>query len=376
MQVAIIGAGIGGLTTALALQKAGIEVIVYEAAPAIKSVGAGIILAINALQVMRQLGLYEQIAQQGNRMDTMTIAKADFSPLTIVPLTRFSKQFGLQNYAIHRADLHALLAGAIGYEHICLNKRLKAIGRSGHGYALQFEDDSLVEAPFVIAADGIHSTIRQQLFAENRIRSAEQVCWRGLVAFSLPEHYRQDALEAWGKGIRFGMAAIGKGIVYWYLVVDAALDQPGIPLTDFVKDFHPLASSIIEASPKEKIFKSLLTDLLPVQEWNKERICLLGDAAHATTPNLGQGACQAIEDAYVLGELAKKYPLEEVFHLYPQIRRAKAHTIVRRSWTLGKAAHLTNPVAIGIRNAVFKYLTPSFIMMRQLSQLFSLDKVE
>jgi 2-polyprenyl-6-methoxyphenol hydroxylase-like FAD-dependent oxidoreductase len=116
-------------------------------------------------------------------------------------------------------------------------------------------------------------------------------------------------------------------------------------------------------------------DLLPSPHWSREKVCLLGDAAHATTPNLGQGACQAIEDVYVLGELAKKFPLEEAFALYPRIRRPKAHTVVRRSWTLGKAAHLSNPIAIGIRNIVFRYLTPPTVMRKQLQQLFTLDKV-
>lgn len=375
MQVAIIGAGIGGLTTALALQKAGIAVTVYEAAPEIKSVGAGIILAINALQVLRDLGVYDQIVHHGNRMDTMTVSKPDFSPLTIVALTRFEKEFGTPNYAIHRADLHNILATAIGEKNIQLNKRLKEIGTSGEGYALQFEDGALVEAPFVIGADGIHSIVRQQLFSENTIRSAEQICWRGLVQFNLPGKYQHDAIEAWGRGTRFGMAEIGKGILYWYLVVDAVMDLPETDLIDIVKEYDLLVKEIIKATPPGKIFKSPLTDLQPVQVWNKDRLCLLGDAAHATTPNLGQGACQAIEDAYVLGALAKKLPLKEVFRLYPQIRRPKAHTIVRRSWTMGKAAHLKNPLAIGFRNMVFKYLTPKWVMMRQMRQLFTLDRV-
>ncbi len=324
---------------------------------------------------MRVLGVYDEIVHHGNRMDTMTVSKPDFSPLTVVALTRFEKEFGTPNYAIHRADLHKILATAIGKENIQLNKRLKKIGTSGEGYALQFEDGALVEAPFVIGADGIHSIVRQQLFSENTIRSAEQICWRGLVQFNLPEKYQHDAIEAWGRGTRFGMAEIGKGIVYWYLVVDAAMDQQETDLFDFVKEYNPLVMEIIKATPHEKIFKNPLTDLQPVQEWSKDRLCLLGDAAHATTPNLGQGACQAVEDAYVLGELAKKLPLEEVFRMYPQVRRPKAHTIVRRSWTMGKAAHLKNPLAIGLRNLVFKYLTPQWVMMRQMRQLFTLDRI-
>src|SRR5690606_30448193 len=132
----------------------------------------------------------------------------------------------------------------------------------------------------------------------------------------------------------------------------------GSDILDHAAGFHPLAEQLIRATDRSKIYKDALMDLAPFQTWNLGRVCLIGDAAHATTPNLGQGACQAIEDAYVLGELDRKYTLEAAFDLYPKIRRAKAHTIVRRSWTLGKVAHLSNGFAVGMRNFLFRYLTP------------------
>lgn len=375
MQVAIIGGGIGGLTTAIALKQAGIKVQVFEAAPKIKPVGAGIVLATNALQVMEKIGIQEAIIAAGNRMDTMTITLSDFEPLSVIRLEKFVQEFGVQNHAIHRADLHEILVAKLGVDQLRLNKRLSTIGPYGDGYVLNFEDGTELEADFVIGADGIRSVVRSQLFGKVKMRDAGQVCWRGLVPFDLPEKHWQDALEAWSNGKRFGFARLGKDIVYWYLVVDKKLDLAGSDILDHAAGFHPLAEQLIRATDHSKIYKDALMDLAPLQTWNLGRVCLIGDAAHATTPNLGQGACQAIEDAYVLGELARKYTLEEAFDLYPKIRRAKAHTIVRRSWTLGKVAHLSNGFAVGMRNFLFRYLTPDSVMIRQMKELFTLDEV-
>ncbi|HEY8397573.1 MAG TPA: FAD-dependent monooxygenase [Flavihumibacter sp.] len=374
MQVAIIGAGIGGLTTALALQKAGVETIVYEAAPEIRPVGAGIVIAVNALQVYRKLGIEKTVCEKGNRVDHMIIAKADFSPLSRVPLTEFVEQFGVQNHAIHRAELHRILVDALGEERVLLNKRLKSIAKSGNGYALQFEDDSLVEADYVIGADGIRSAVRQQLFRENSYRDAGQTCWRGVLEFDLPEQHQHEALEAWAKSKRFGFVQVRPGSVYWYLVINKSMEKEGAPLVEYLGGFHPLATAMVEKTPEENIIKGPLMDLQPLQEWSKPRVCLVGDAAHATTPNLGQGACQAIEDAYVLGALTEKYSLDEAFEIYPKIRRAKAHAIVRRSWTLGVVSQVSNPVYIWLRDILFKYLTPKSALTRQLRQLFTLDE--
>ncbi len=164
MNIAIIGGGIGGLTTALALKRAGIPFVLYEAASEIREVGAGIIMANNALQVFRHLGIHEAIYEKGNLIDKITITKGDFSTLSGIGLNGFEKQYGLQNHAIHRADLHAIIAGAVGHEHIELGKRLQQIQKGDKGYTLRFEDGGTAQHEFVIGADGIRSQVRQQLF--------------------------------------------------------------------------------------------------------------------------------------------------------------------------------------------------------------------
>lgn len=375
MTVAIIGGGIGGLTTALALKRAGIPFLLYEAAPEIKSVGAGIIMANNALQVFRHLGIHEEIYRKGNLIDKITIAKADFSTLASISLTDFETQYGLQNHAIHRADLHTIIADAVGREHIQLNKRLLQIEQAGSIYKLTFEDGTSDHFEYVIGADGIKSQVRQQLFPESEYRDTRQVCWRGMCDFKLPQVYRHEVIEAWNKGRRAGIVQTGKDKVYWFLVINADQEVSGPGPEGYTKGFNPLIAELVRATPADAVIKAPIYDLKPIHKWYKDKVCLVGDAAHATSPNLGQGACQAVEDAYVLGELAKKYTLAEAFEKYPEIRRAKAHYVVKMSWQLGVVSHFTHPVAISIRNFVLKYLSPKSMNLKQMDKLFRLPEL-
>ncbi len=375
MSVAIIGGGIGGLTTALALKKANIPFKLYEAAPEIKAVGAGIIMANNALQVLCRLGVHQEIYKKGCRVDVITIAKSDFSALSKVNLSGFEKKYGLQNHAIHRADLHEILADAVGHGNMEMNRRLDGIQKSDGGYTLSFEDGSVVLADYVIGADGIKSQVRQQLFSGNEYRDARQICWRGVLDFRLPSKYKYEVVEAWGKGKRFGFAQISGHSVYWYLLINTELEIAAADIALYAEDFDPLAKEMIKQTQKASIIRTPLYDLKPIKEWSKENVCLVGDAAHATTPNLGQGACQAIEDAYVLGELAGKYPLQEAFERYPEIRRKKAHYVVNTSWTFGKIAHWKNPVGVALRDFAMKRLTPESVNLRQMDKLFRLDQI-
>lgn len=376
MEVAIIGGGIGGLTTALALKQANIRFKVYEAAPEIKAVGAGIIMANNAMQAFRNLGIHQEIYQKGNLINAMTIARPDFSPLSRISLIPFEEKYQVQNHAIHRADLHGILSNAIGHQHIETNKRLQHIKKEDKAYVLTFEDGTNVQAGYIIGADGIRSQVRQQLFSENEYRDAGQICWRGVLNFTLPKAYAHEAMEVWGKGKRFGFVQISKDLVYWYAVVDTGLVTDNPNIISLLRDMDPLVTALVKATAEEKIIKGPLYDLKPIDIWSKEDVCLIGDAAHATTPNLGQGACQAIEDAYTLGELAKKYSLTDAFRKYPEIRRKKAHYIVNTSWKIGEVAHWHNPFAIGLRNLVLKYLTPDSVNLKLLDKVFTLENID
>ncbi|TPD71175.1 FAD-dependent monooxygenase [Flavobacterium microcysteis] len=374
MEIAIIGAGIGGLTTALALKKAGISFKVYESADELKPVGAGIILAMNAMQVYSDLGMADKVAKNGNRISAIHLTKPNFDKLSSNDLSFFEKQFNVSTTAIHRADLHKVLAEEVGLEHIVLGKRVQQIIPIENNPRLEFEDGTFVDVPYLIGADGIRSVVRTQLFPESEYRDAGQWCWRGVVSnIEMLGTYRHEANEAWGKGTRFGFVRLNDRQLYWYFLADKDMAEADSDIMPFLNVYHPSVSQIIKATPKENWFVSSIMDLKPIQQWNLDNVCLIGDAAHATTPNLGQGACQAIEDAYVLGKLLQKHSINEAFRLYPLLRKKKAHAVVNMSWKIGKLSQLRNPLAIAFRDFVMK-MTPDYLNRKQLEKLFTLEK--
>lgn len=164
-------------------------------------------------------------------------------------------------------------------------------------------------------------------------------------------------------------------MVYWYLVLDENLHSKTSQPIDFTANFHPMAEEMVRLTAKDNIIFSALHDLKPIHSWAKDGVCLIGDAAHATTPNIGQGACQAVEDAYVLGELLKKYPINEAFLRYPEIRRQKAHDVVNTSWKIGKISHASNPVIAWLRDFIFR-VTPESVNLKQMDKVFMLNEIE
>jgi 2-polyprenyl-6-methoxyphenol hydroxylase-like FAD-dependent oxidoreductase len=366
--ISIIGAGIGGLTTALTLKRRGLNPMVYEAAEEIRPVGAGIMMANNAMQVFEGLGVREKIETAGNYISDLRITDAQLKDISVVSFKPFEEKYGVRNVAIHRGALQKILAEELGYEHIALGKRLQTIERQ-EPFSLLFEDGTSVDSAILIGADGIKSTVREQLITKGEIRSAGQICWRGLCEYNLPEKYSHAGVEAWGKGKRFGFTRIDQKRVYWYAVVSTHLVKEDF-LSLFL-DFDSEVRNIIIATPENQIIKNDIIDLKPISVWQDKNVCLIGDAAHATTPNMGQGACQAVEDAYVLGKLLDKgFQLEETFRQYQEIRSKKAHWIVNNSSLLGKVSHWENPLAIGLRNFLMRI--GSKANSKQLEKVFEL----
>lgn len=371
-KVDIIGAGIGGLTTALTLKQRGIDVDIYESATAIKPVGAGIIIANNAMQVFQKLGIQAKIQEAGNKISYMKITDPKLKSLSIIDLGAYERKYGVHNVAIHRGELQRILANEVGYGCIHFSKRLCKIEKLAP-FRLSFDDNSTIESDLVIGADGINSVVRNQLFKPSFLRNAGQVCWRGICDMDLPEKYHTELNEAWGKGRRFGFVKISNRKVYWYALANSKnITSSETDLTDLFREFHADILQIINATHKDHIHLSEISDLKPIDRWQDENVCLVGDAAHATTPNLGQGACQAIEDAYVLGKLLDTgIAIEHTFKEYEKLRRKKAHTIVNTSWAVGKMAHLENDVAIWLRNLAMKNL-PASANRKQMDMIFNL----
>ncbi|MBO4232839.1 monooxygenase [Riemerella anatipestifer] len=371
--ISIIGAGIGGLTTALMLKNKGFNIEVFESSKEIKPVGAGIIIANNAMQVFKKLGIQNKIEKAGNRISCMKITDTQLKSISVVDLTEYEKKYGVHNIAIHRGELQKILVNEVGYDNIRLSKRLIKVQKS-EPFKLTFEDYSTMESKILIGADGINSVVRKDLFEESKLRNANQKCWRGICEMNLPQKYHNELNEAWGKGKRFGFVKISDRKVYWYALTNSKNIKPNeINLCELFSEFHNDILKIISATDRNQIVVSDIIDLKPIDKWQKRNVCLVGDAAHATTPNLGQGACQAIEDVYVLGKLLDKgISIENTFEKYENLRCKKAHKIVNTSWILGKIAHLDNPFLACLRNNILRF-TPKFVNKIQTDKIFKLN---
>lgn len=334
--ISIIGAGIGGLALGNILKQQYYDFTIFEAAPEIKPVGAGIMMAVNAMQIFDRLGLKEKIENAGNKIHGISITDESLKPITKTSILALEKKYNSCNVAIHRAELQKILAENIGYEHIQLNHSLSKIEKKDH-YSLHFENGIQAESKIVFGADGIKSKIRDQILGTGNIRNAGQKCWRGLVTFDLPQQFDQEAIEMWGKGKRFGFVKISDTRLYWYALVNEKIHKRYLKLCDYFEDFHPLVLDILEATLEENIILNDIIDLSPIPSWYSDNLCLIGDAAHATTPNMGQGACQAIEDAYIIGRLLEKdHDFNAAFEEFQKIRRKKVDYIVNTSWKIGK----------------------------------------
>jgi 2-polyprenyl-6-methoxyphenol hydroxylase-like FAD-dependent oxidoreductase len=345
----------------------------YESATAIKPVGAGIVLASNAMQVFQKLGLQDALENAGHKIHQMHLTDEQINPLSIADLTYFEQKYQVTTLAIHRGDLQRILAETLGLEHIAFGKRLAIIEKKNNVYHLNFEDGTSVEAKIVIGADGIHSKVRTQIFGETQLRNAQQPCWRGVCDMVLPQKYLNKGHETWGRGKRFGFFQINPQKVYWFALINPPKEMPQkVNLLELFKDFHPDILNIISQTLDNQIIMNDIIDLKPIYRWQQEMVCLVGDAAHATTPNLGQGACQAIEDAYTLGKcLESTNDIQYAFQQYEKKRMKKAHLVVNRSWQMGIGAHLENRIGVWIRNKMLKHAPKSFNfkLMEQLAQL-------
>ncbi|QNL21260.1 FAD-dependent monooxygenase [Hyphobacterium sp. CCMP332] len=376
MTIDIIGAGIAGLTSAIALNQNGFKVNVFEQADRIKPLGAGIILANNAMQVFDKLGLKNQIEQAGNVISFIKITDSQLKPISIVDLNHFEQKYKVKNIAIHRGILQEILLNNIPVESLKTGYELIDV-KQNDTLKLRFNNKKEHNSELLLAADGINSIVRNQLFSENTIRWTNQICWRGIAEFNLSKKFKNELNEAWGKGDRIGFVQIQDNKVYWYALKtfkqnpdEYAKEQLALY---FVK-YHPLVKTLIENTPTESIHKSIISDLKPVKKWFKNNVCLIGDAAHATSPNMGQGACQGVEDAFVLANCLKHNQSEKAFFEYQKIRQAKAHFIVNISRTMGKMAHFENEMAIWCRNLFLK-TSPEFLKRKQSEKIFEIKSI-
>lgn len=386
MKGIIIGGGIAGLATAISLKQAGISTQVFEAAPALRPAGAGIWMASNAMQALDRMGLAEKVKRAGHPLTKGWIGNGKLEILGKTDLSLLERKFGFSGTAIHRAALQEVLLGEIGEGSLSLGKRFASVEQGDFGVRAVFEDGQSAEGDFLLGADGIHSAVRKRYWPEHSYRKTGQICWRGVADVEIPERFQEAIGEAWGGAIRLGIVPLAPGRVYWFAVEkrDLFKDKPGEWKSYVMQrfgSFGKVAQQILASTPEEKIIFNELYDIPHLENWSRGRVLLIGDAGHATTPNMGQGGCQAVEDACFLGELFKRKGkvslqeeggLEKVFYDFEALRKKRVKKVVDQSLKIGKMAHWER--GRGLRDFMLKIL-PGKMTLNQLNWLYDLPKI-
>ncbi len=379
LTVLIIGGGIGGLTAAVALRQRGIDAAVYEAAPELRPVGKGIWVPTNAMTVFQRLGLADEISRAGWTLEQIQIRDIADGVLQDVDLRCVAAQYGHSTVSIHRAALVQILAAALPAGILHLDKRCVGLDQNEREMIVRFADGTTARADVLFGADGIRSAIREKLIPGIPLRYSGQTCYRGIADCELPPDIARTCWEIWGGAIRIGFSAVGPRQLYWFAPQLAPADSPvpEAPLADWLADqyagFPSPVPEMLRSTPSAEIIRTDLYDFAPLRRWSQGRVVLLGDAAHAMTPNLGQGGAQAVEDAYVLAEQLARCPQPQAACLaYEKVRLHKVRWIVNMAWKHGRMAHLCNPLARKMRNWLVKRI-PEGLSRKQLDKLYALN---
>jgi 2-polyprenyl-6-methoxyphenol hydroxylase-like FAD-dependent oxidoreductase len=366
----VIGAGIGGLSVALALQAAGWDVTIYERAPQLKAVGAGISLWPNAVKALDQLGVGNPIRAMGMRDASGGIHNAKGQTLFSMNIQEAERHFGAPTIVVHRADLSQTLLDAHKGT-LRLGKTFNHCEARGEEITAHFADGTQESADLLICADGIHSALRQKWFPNSRPIYAGYTAWRGVVSF---DHAQVGKLwgEILGCGVRFGLAPLSEGHVYWYASQNLTENTRIAPaelhnyLLAHFGDWVAPIPALIRATASNAILQNDIYDIDPLPEWVRGRAALLGDSAHAMTPNLGQGGCQAIEDAVVLGKcLQHASSVDAALQSYQHQRMRRTRHIAQLSRRIGSVFTQSNPTICAVRDLALR-LMPAQVQIHNL----------
>jgi 2-polyprenyl-6-methoxyphenol hydroxylase-like FAD-dependent oxidoreductase len=369
-RVLIAGGGLGGIAAAVALQRRGIEATVFESAPQLRDGGAGLHIWTNGMIALEHLGLADQVRAIAPAQSVCSFATWDGVPYGHWPVGAFAERYGQPTVAIGRSALHGVLADALEAP-VVTGAEVTDYSQDDDGVTLRFADGREERGDLLIGADGVHSAVRRRLLGPKPPHYAGYIAWRGHAHLDAETIRPGTFLALFGPGVRFTFYDIAPGLVHWMSVANgpAGGRDNGSPAETLamIRRRHegwvdPVAA-ILQSTDPDTIIRNDVLERRPDPSWGEGRVTLLGDAAHAISFNIGQGACQAIEDAIVLADhLADPdTTAQQALRGYEKERRARTASMQKQAAMIGRAGAWENPLAVWTRDRVMRAVWTRFV---------------
>ncbi|MBI3269345.1 MAG: FAD-dependent monooxygenase [Planctomycetes bacterium] len=353
----VVGGGIGGLAAAIALARCGWSVEVHEQGDALREIGAGLTVWPNGVKALRRLGVEDAVVERASRFERFEVRRWDGRPIGASGAADYAERFGAPILCVPRPDLLAALAARVGPARVHVRSRLVALEERGAEVVGRFADGREAAADLLVGADGLRSQARAALLADGPARYVGYTCYAALARLEHPAFDRSVSIETWGAGTRFGLLPCGAGQAFWWAIRNAreggadGRDGRKADVRRLVAGWREPVPAAVEAAAQEAILRIDVYDRDPVRSWGAGRAVLLGDAAHPSTPNLGQGATLALEDALVLADALRAAPdLAAGLASYVERRRERTSQVVLRARRIGRMGQLEAAPAVWLRD--------------------------
>lgn len=351
MKIIVIGAGIGGASAGIALKKLGHEVVIYDQMRENKPVGAALSLWSNGVKVLNWLGLADEVAALGGSMDSMAYRDGrtgeTLCEFSLAPVT---EKTGQKPYPVARADLQALLMETFGTDDIHLGMRMETIVDDGEQVTITFADGSTDSADMLVGADGARSITRDYVTPDGEPAPVRE--YSGYTNFNglIPINTDIGPADQWTSYVADGkracvMPAGGDKFYFWFDVPREPGDRIADGKTMLAQEFAgwaPGVAALIDTiDPDVSLNCVEIWDITPFPHWAKGRVAILGDAAHNTAPDIGQGACSALEDSFALAisVATNTVSVADTLLRYEKIRAERAGELVLRARKRGEETH-------------------------------------
>lgn len=352
-----------------------------ERAAALVEAGAGIWMAANPMQVFARVGFAEKIIEAGWAVKLLRLQDWKSGDIRTTDMSQIAKEYGFETIALHRGVLQRLLFERLETDTVHFGCEVQSVSPGGDQVLVKLSDCSCCTTAIVVGADGLNSQMRRMAGPGGVKRYSGSSSYRAIArgANILAADAGHEAYEIWAKGCRVGFSKINADDYYWYMTFDSPAGEtpPANEIRTHAETLFrtcfPQWIGLLQHTRTEDILRTDISDLKPLRQWSSGRIGLIGDAAHATTPNLGQGGAMAVEDALALADAFQELGLNEAgWKRFEQLRRKKVDWTVATSWSIGKICHLGNPLFRSLRDIALRK-TPDSVTRKQIQRIYGLE---